>query len=114
MAQHVNDPVYLQTHAHIKNWEPWNEWYRNPVVGFPISQPTWSVHPTYAQLVRIVQDMRCAITGKGTASGVPCTTTAVDPNDVITASSSAFNGFGKSVMTNFLYCSASPYSACAA
>jgi hypothetical protein len=30
IAEHVNNSTYLLNHAHIKYWEPWNEWYRNP------------------------------------------------------------------------------------
>ena len=72
LAQHVNDPTYLQTHAHVQYWEPWNELHRNNVV----TTYPWdliSLRATYAQMVRMSEDLRCIVTGTGSVNGTPCT-----------------------------------------
>jgi hypothetical protein len=112
IATKVNDPTYLANHAHIKYWEPWNEWYRSTVL-IPNYSGLLSFQGTYAQMVRLTEDVRCTITGKGTihnypAAGqsTPCTATAIDPNAVIVSPSLSpeFQG-GIDVTQNFLYCS---------
>ncbi|MGB8834333.1 MAG: Ig-like domain-containing protein, partial [Candidatus Sulfotelmatobacter sp.] len=105
IATHVNDPTYLMTHAHIRYWEPWNEWYRNNVV----NTHTWvnySVRASYAQMVRMVEDVRCTITGTGTVNGIPCTATPIDPTAQIVSPSDGANSCCSSpqVFQNFLYC----------
>jgi hypothetical protein len=115
LAQHANDPVYLQTHAHIKYWEPWNEWYRNPVLGTNsqgcLTLSGCSVHATYAQMVRMTEDLRCVITGKGNINGVLCNRPAIDSKALIVAPDShGRTRYGAAVMENFLHCNASPYA----
>ena len=44
IATRVNDPGYLKTHAHIKYWEPWNEWFENSYFGWG---PKVQDHLTY-------------------------------------------------------------------
>lgn len=109
IASYVNDPNYLQTHSHIKMWEPWNEWDRSTIVtDYP---GLLSYEGTYAQMVRMTEDVRCIITGKGTihnyplaGQSTPCTATPIDPNAlIVTPSSSAQTGWSN-VMQNFLYC----------
>jgi len=110
IATHANDSTYLQTHAHVKYWEPWNEWYRDPEVA--LWTGAVSVYATYAQMLRLTEDARCIITGKGTIHNYPsagastgCTLTAIDPNAVIVSPSSASDEPGyRAVMQNFLYC----------
>jgi Putative Ig domain len=113
LAQHLNDSVYLQTHAHVKYWEPWNEWYRNPVLGPAnqgcISSGSCSLHATYAQMVRMSEDLRCVVAGKGTVNGVPCNRQAIDPNALIVAPASHGRSHsGVAIMENFLHCDDSP------
>lgn len=106
LAQHVNDPTYLQTHAHITYWEPWNEWYRNNVVN-SYQWPSISLRATYAQMVRMTEDLRCVITGAGSVNGNPCTATAIDPTAKILSPSdgNASNCCGSlATFQNFLYC----------
>lgn len=113
IAARVNDPTYLQTHAHIKYWEPWNEWYRSSVV-LPnyVAGNGESFQGTYAQMVRLTEDLRCVITGTGTihnfpAAGdsTPCSATAIDPQAVIVAPAGAAGTQGPlDVTQNFLYC----------
>lgn len=113
IAQHVNSAAYLQTHAHIKYWEPWNEWYRDPVLS-PYNQgciaaQNCSVRATYAQMVRMTEDLRCVITGKGSVNGVACARTAIDPSaKILTPASHGRTSFGASVMENFLHCDSKP------
>lgn len=119
IATHVNDQVYLQSHAHIKYWEPWNEWFRGSIIlpnyvtgngTLPASQVSYA--GTYAQMVRLTEDMRCVITGKGTihnfpsaGSSTPCSATPIDANALIVAPDGAANTQGPlDVTQNFLYC----------
>jgi len=119
LASHANgldDPTgtYNQTHAHVKYWEPWNEWYRDPLVSdWP---GTLSVRATYAQMLRLTEDVRCIITGKGVihnypsaGSSTPCTQTPIDPNALITTPSGAAQSQYVSVTPNFLYCNDQPF-----
>jgi hypothetical protein len=71
IAQHVNDPIYLQTHARVGYWEPCNECYRSPTLTPQYTATHYAYRGTYAQLVRMMQDARCIIVG--------------NPNDAITA-----------------------------
>jgi hypothetical protein len=114
IAARVNDPAYLQTHAHIKYWEPWNEWYRSSVVlpGY-VDTRGMSFEGTYAQMVRLTEDLRCVITGTGTIHNYPsagsstaCSATAIDTNALIVAPDGAADKPNVlDVTQNFLYCS---------
>jgi hypothetical protein len=107
IAKRANDPVYLQTHARIGSWEVWNEWSKNPWVN-----PTWQqgdeigIYATYAQMVRMTEDLRCVITGKGSVNGVPCTNQPIDARALILTPSEATPANG--IMENFLHCDDSP------
>jgi hypothetical protein len=105
LAQHVNNPTYLQTHAQIKYWEPWNEWLRNDLV----NTSPWahiSVRATYAQMVRMAEDARCIITGTGSVNGVPCTAMPIDTTaKIVSPSDGGQDCCGSAgVFQNFLYC----------
>lgn len=109
LATHVNDDTYLQTHTHIKMWEPWNEWHRSTVVTNYVG--VLSFQGTYAQMVRLTEDLRCIITGKGTihnyplaGQSTPCTASPIDPGALIVTPSSSARAAQSSVMQNFLYC----------
>lgn len=109
LAKHVNDATYLKIHAHIRYWEPWNEWWRNNVVNNSSSSyPAVSVRATYAQMVRMAEDLRCIVTGTGSVNGAKCTKTAIDPTALITTPSDGGDDAGNpgSVMVfqNYLYC----------
>jgi Putative Ig domain len=113
IAEHVNSASYLQTHAHVKYWEPWNEWYRDPVLSIYnqgcIAAQTCSIRATYAQMVRMTEDLRCVVTGTGSVNGVACSRTAIDPSaKIITPASHGRSSFGVSVMENFLHCDSKP------
>ncbi|HET7441977.1 MAG TPA: hypothetical protein VFJ47_11805 [Terriglobales bacterium] len=112
IAIHVNDPTYLQTHAHIKYWEPFNEPYQSSTISGTVCATTHpcSFNGSYAQLVRIAEDMRCIIKGQGSVNGVPCAQTAIDPTAMIMTPSgqSYFQVNGRLVVANFLQCNHSP------
>ncbi len=99
IATHVNDPTYLQTHAHVKYWEPWNEPYRSSVLSGTVCSPAHlcSFNGSYAELVRIAQDLRATIQ-------------AIDPTAlIVTPSGNAyFQVNGQLVVANFLDCANSP------
>jgi Big-like domain-containing protein/centrosomal CEP192-like protein len=112
IATHLNDPVYLQTHAHIRYWEPFNEPYSSSTLSGTVctTTHTCSFNGSYAQLVRMAEDMRCVIKGMGTVNGVPCTNIAIDPTASITTPSgqSYFQMNGRLVVANFLQCNQKP------
>ena len=110
MAAHVNDSTYLQTHAHIKYWEPWNEFHRSTTLINYVGHQSYQ--GTYAQLVRMTEDLRCIVTGKGMIHNYPtagqvtsCDMTPIDADAVIVAPSSG-PGEGIYALQNFLYCNA--------
>jgi hypothetical protein len=113
LAQHVNNSTYLQNHAHIKYWEVWNEWYANPVVNSNFANcataKSCQIKATYAQMVRLAEDVRCTITGAGAVNGSACTSSAIDTSALIlTPSSESSNTAATQVMENFLHCDSSP------
>jgi hypothetical protein len=99
IASHVNDPTYLLTHAHIRYWEPWNEAYRGSVISGTVCSSTHlcSFNGSYAQLVRLAEDLRATIK-------------AIDPTALITTPSGNvyFLVNGREVVANFLNCSSKP------
>jgi hypothetical protein len=123
IATHVNDPTYLQTHAHVKYWEPWNEVFSDHLISFCCS--VQSSLGTYAQHLRLTEDTRCLIVGTGTVhnypsagSATPCSSylashgySAIDPGAQIVLSSMAPGGAGSQELRfvqNFLYCNNNP------
>jgi len=103
IATHVNDPSYLQTHAHIRYWEIWNE---------PDTKAFWS--GTIAQLARLTEDANCIITGRGVihengnGTATTCTATPIDPDAQIVMASAHARGGALTYGQNELYCNASP------
>jgi hypothetical protein len=105
LVQHVNDPTYRQTHAHIQYWEPWNEFFRNNVVTTYNWAPI-SLRATYAQMVRMSEDLRCIVTGTGSVNGNPCTLTPIDSTaKILSPSDYGQDCCGlENTFQNFLYC----------
>jgi len=100
IASHANNPAYLQTHAHIKYWEIWNE---------PDAQFYWN--GSFAQLARLTEDANCIITGRGVihesgnGAATPCTATPIDPTaQIVMASGHASSGKVLTYAQNQLYC----------
>jgi hypothetical protein len=119
IASHVNDATFLMTHAHIKYWEPWNEFTSDPTIGGGAGE----VNATWAQLLRITENMRCIIKGVGVIHNYPtagqsdtCSNyllsygwTAADPNAIITTPSIPKSRGHIGPLLNFLYCNNNPY-----
>jgi hypothetical protein len=103
IATHANDPTYLQTHAHIKYWEVWNE---------PDTKAFWA--GSIAQLARLTEDAKCIITGRGVihesgnGTATPCTATAIDPTAQIVMASGHAKTVALTYAQNQLYCTSSP------
>lgn len=104
IASHANDPTYLQTHAHIRYWEIWNE---------PDATFYWS--GSFAQLARLTEDANCIITGRGVihqsgdGTATPCTATPIDPTaQIVMASGHADSKSNLAYAQNQLYCDDSP------
>ena len=104
IASHANNPTYLQTHAHIKYWEIWNE---------PDAQ--WYWNGSLAQLARLTEDANCIITGRGVihesgnGSATSCKAAAIDPTaQIVMASGHADSSATLTYAQNQLYCNASP------
>jgi hypothetical protein len=100
IATHVNDPTYLQTHAHIKYWEIWNE---------PDDKAFFA--GSIAQLARLTEDANCIITGRGvihengsTGTATTCTATAIDPAAQIVMASAHARAATLVYGQNELYC----------
>jgi hypothetical protein len=103
IASHVNDPTYLQTHAHIQYWEIWNE---------PDNGGFW--RGSIAQLARLTEDANCIITGRGVihqsgnGSATPCTASPIDPTAKIVMASAHAMTPALTYGQNELYCNAAP------
>jgi hypothetical protein len=117
VATHVNG-LATNTYAHVGYWEIWNEVDRGDIVANDKDNPSYQ--GTYAQLVRMAEDARCTITGKGTvhpngwagrtkgvpnSNGVPCASKAIDSTALIVMPSSHTREASEiAVSQNFLYC----------
>lgn len=119
-AKRNNDATYLQTHAHIRFWEPWNE---------PDTAAFWGNgsggHGSYDALVRMMQDAECLIvgtvgTGKITKTNETCAqvqatvglTAPIDPTAIVVSPSYHAKSASLALYQNFLYCNNSPTSSC--
>jgi hypothetical protein len=131
IAQHVNDPTYLHTHAKISYWEACNECYRSPVLdpGYGSGSGQIAYRGTYAQLVRMMQDARCIILGHSSDPITALNTTCgqagypvigIDPTAKMVMPSTSPIQVGKNnppypqVMQNLLYCTCANNSCTAA
>ncbi len=122
IAQHVNDPTYLQTHAKISYWETCNECYRSTTLnpGYGTGGGSVAYKGSYSQLLRMMQDARCIIIGNPSdpitalnttcgAAGYPVI--GIDPmaKMVMPSTSPIKNGknFYYQITQNMLYCTCS-------
>jgi hypothetical protein len=118
LAKHLNDPTYRATHAHVRYWEIWNE---------PDSVGFWGDgaggHGSYAALVRMAEDMRCMLTGKGVVTNyptvgakTPCAQAGlpainIDPSALIMSPSYHALPSSTTQLQDFLYCSDATHDA---
>lgn len=125
LLQHVTAPGYSATHAHIQIYSIWDEFHRSDTVntdtcGLPGSgQPTCSYRGTFAQMLRMTQDLRCIVEGHAsdpiTATNLTCgssgyAASGLDPKaTIMEGDAGGFSGGnGNATMQNYLYCSANP------
>ncbi|MGA8153369.1 MAG: choice-of-anchor D domain-containing protein [Terriglobales bacterium] len=128
LLKHVTASGYADTHAHIQIYEIWDEYQRsdtlnNFVCSLPRSQsttPTCTYRGTYAQMLRMTQDLRCIvkgissdpITALNTTCGQDSTMPArgLDPTALVTEGDAGGEPLdkGNQVMQNYLYCNNSP------
>jgi len=121
LATHVNSSTFLRNHAHIRYYEPWNEWFEDPVIGNVYSGS--EVNASWAEMLRMTEDMRCIIKGVGLIHNYPtqgksasCSSylstlgwSAADANAIIVAPDSN-DACCNDVMQNLLYCDHSPHN----
>jgi|HubBroStandDraft_6_1064221.scaffolds.fasta_scaffold00346_11 hypothetical protein len=128
LVGHVSAAGYLSTHAHITYYEIWSEFHRSDTVGVPgttcftpgsSAGIPCSYRGTFAQMLRMTQDMRCIVEGHTsdpiTGLGLTCGTanyaqTGVDPTAGV-MEGDAGGGLlddGTATLENYLYCDANP------
>ena len=62
-------------------------------------------------MVRMTEDVRCAVTGTGTVNGAACSQSVIDAAaQILTPNGAAKNSYGAAVFENFLHCDDSPYA----
>ncbi|MBZ5570811.1 MAG: beta-galactosidase [Acidobacteriia bacterium] len=124
LVQHVSASDYLANHAHIAFYEIWNEFHRSDTVATAVCQTpsagiSCSYRGTFAQMLRMAQDLRCIVEGHSsdpiTATGLTCgtsgyTATGLDPTAMIMAGDAGPQPLddGNTVMENYLDCGANP------
>jgi hypothetical protein len=64
---------------HVKYWEIWNAFNNDPKT----QGRNWEWAGTPQQLMRLAEDARCTITGRGHVQGEACTAKAIDPGAII-------------------------------
>jgi hypothetical protein len=128
LVSHVSDPTYLSTHARITNYEIWSEFHRSDTVGVPgtvcvtpgdPSGIPCSYRGTFAQMLRMTQDMRCIVEGHAgdpiSALGLTCGAAnygqiAIDPAALVMEGDAGGQVLDNGTVTleNYLYCDANP------
>ena len=128
LVSHLSDPTYLQTHARMTNYEIWSEFHRSDTVGVPgtvcvtpgdPSGIPCSYRGTFAQMLRMTQDMRCIVEGHTsdpiTALGLTCGTAGygqigIDPTALVMEGDAGGQVLDNGAVTleNYLYCDANP------
>jgi len=126
LVSHVAASDYLSTHAHILYYEIWSEFHRSDTIGVPGTTCRTpgtgipcSYRGTFAQMLRMAQDLRCIVEGHAsdpiTATGLTCgtagyTSTGLDPKAKVMAGDAGGELLdqGNVTMQNYLYCNNNP------
>jgi hypothetical protein len=127
LVSHVASSEYLTTHAHIRYYEIWSEFHRSDTVSTatcqnPAAGISCSYRGTFAQMLRMAQDIRCIVEGHAndpiTATGLTCATAGysvmgLDSSALIMAGDVGPGNFDDAnrAMQNFLYCNNNPSAA---
>jgi hypothetical protein len=124
LLQHVTAAGYSSSHAHISMYEIWSEFHRSDTVGVPgtvcnlpgsSAGSSCSFRGTFAQMLRMTQDMRCIVKGNAsdpiTGLGLTCgtagyATSDLDPTALVMEGDAGGAKYydGNAVMQNYLYC----------
>lgn len=127
LVKHASDSTYLQSHAHILYYEIWSEFHRSDTLNSGYScglagsgNPTCAFRGTFAQMLRMTQDMRCIVEGNANdpITGLNTTCRAdpsmpargVDPAAKVMEGDAGPGSTWNPVMQNYLYCNADPPS----
>ncbi len=128
LVSHVSGADYLETHARITNYEIWSEFHRSDTVGVPGTTchtpqsndgSPCSFRGTFAQMLRMTQDMRCIVEGRAsdpiTGLGLTCGTAnyaqiGIDPTAQVMEGDAGGGSLDDGTVTleNYLYCDAKP------
>lgn len=126
LVSHVAAANYLSTHARLTYYEIWSEFHRSDTVGAPgticstqAAGIPCSYRGTFAQMLRMTQDMRCIVQGHTsdpiTGLGLTCGTAnyvqiGIDPAAKVMEGDSGGQVLddGNATMENYLYCDANP------
>lgn len=126
LLQHVTASGYSSTHAHIQLYEIWDEFERSDTINnascaLPRSgAATCSYRGTFAQMLRMTEDLRCIVEGHGSDPIVALKTTCaqdgtmpargLDPTAMVTEGDAGGESLdnGNGTMLNYLYCNNSP------
>ena len=127
MLQHVTANGYSSNHAHLQFYSIWDEFHRSDTLnttscyppGSPQGDLTCSFRGTFAQMLRMTQDLRCIVEGHPndpiTATGLTCgnsnyTQIGIDPTAQIMEGDAGGEELdnGNTVMQNYLFCNANP------
>jgi len=126
LLNHVASSSYRSTHAHIQYYEIWDEFHRSDTVntatcyppGDSAGQPC-SYRGTFAQMLRMTQDLRCIVEGHSndpiTATLSTCGTSGysaigLDVSALIMEGDAGGGSLDNGAVTlqNYLYCNSSP------
>jgi len=125
LLQHVTAPGYSAAHGHIQIYSIWDEFHRSDTVGTAIcgapgsGQPACSYRGTFAQMLRMTQDLRCIVEGHASdpisATHQTCGTanypaTGLDPTAMVMEGDAGGGPIdnANATMQNYLYCNDSP------
>jgi len=127
LLAHVTASGYSSNHAHLQFYSIWDEFHRSDTVNtqtcFPPGSPTGdlpcSFRGTFAQMLRMTQDLRCIVEGHPndpiTATSLTCGTSnyaqiGMDPAALIMEGDAGGENFdnGSQPMQNYLFCNDSP------
>jgi hypothetical protein len=123
IASHVNNTDYRRTHAHIQIWEAQNEIECDSTLTPAACGGSEGINATWAELLRMNEDLRCILKGVGTIHNYPtagnsasCPSylatlgrTAIDSTALVSMDSSSPSTFWAPRITrNYLYCNNKP------
>ena len=126
LLTHVTAAGYASSHAHLQFYSIWDEFHRSDSVGTATCVPPGSAQGlpcsyrgTFAQMLRMTQDLRCIVEGHTsdpiTATGLTCGTASyakigIDPTAQIMEGDAGGSPLddGNTTMQNYLFCNANP------